>query len=338
MTGNDYFMLYSSCVPVEGARRSIICDLQREQFYFIPNALFEILTQVGEATVSRIKSAYDNQYDEIIDEYLDFLIKNELGCWCDEPALFPGVDLHWESPGEIANALIDIDQFSNHDFSRVFGQLSELGCKALQLRFFTGISGNRLQEILDLLEYSRLRSVELLLAYSPEWEKDALNRLLLHHQRISQIHVHSAPFTRKYLAEKFKKVIYYSKEKVESAAQCGQIAPGYFATNIEAFTEAQKHNTCLNKKIAIDAEGNIKNCPAMQTAFGNIKDTPLEAVVRDPEFRSLWTVNKDMIEICRDCEFRYICTDCRAFRCDETDRFSKPLKCSYNPYEAEWEK
>jgi SPASM domain peptide maturase of grasp-with-spasm system len=338
MAGKDYFMLYSSCIPVEGARRSIICDLQRSRFYFIPNALSEILTQTGNQTVSEIKSAYDNRYDDIIDEYFAFLIDNELGFWCDEPALFPGIDLTWEYPGEIANALVDIGHSSNHDFSRVFGQLAELGCKALQLRFFTEVSGNRLRAILDLLEYSPLRSVELLLTYSPEWKKDEVNRLLLYYQRISRIYLHSAPFTRKYLSEKFKKVIYYTGERLESAAQCGQIVPGYFTVTIEGFTEAQKYNTCLNKKIAIDVEGNIKNCPSMQKSFGNIRDTSLKEAAADPGFRSLWTVNKDMIGVCRDCEFRYICTDCRAFVCEDRDRYSKPLTCRYNPYRAEWEK
>ena len=35
-------------------------------------------------------------------------------------------------------------------------------------------------------------------------------------------------------------------------------------------------NTCLNRKICIDAEGNIKNYPAMAKSYGNIKDTTLE--------------------------------------------------------------
>jgi len=39
----------------------------------------------------------------------------------------------------------------------------------------------------------------------------------------------------------------------------------------------------------------------------------------------------------KDCEFRYICTDCRVFIQEDTDILSKPLKCKYNPYEATWE-
>jgi hypothetical protein len=46
---------------------------------------------------------------------------------------------------------------------------------------------------------------------------------------------------------------------------------------------------------------------------------------------------KDQIEVCKDCEFRYICTGCRAYLEDPEDIHSKPLKCGYNPYTCEWE-
>ena len=40
----------------------------------------------------------------------------------------------------------------------------------------------------------------------------------------------------------------------------------------------------------------------------------------------------------KDCKFRYICTDCRAYLANPNDMYSKPLKCNYNPYSATWEK
>jgi len=52
-------------------------------------------------------------------------------------------------------------------------------------------------------------------------------------------------------------------------------------TNLPFFTEAQCHNTCLNRKVCLDAEGNIKNCPAMAKSYGNIKDTSLEVGNRE---------------------------------------------------------
>jgi SPASM domain peptide maturase of grasp-with-spasm system len=118
---------------------------------------------------------------------------------------------------------------------------------------------------------------------------------------------------------------------------CGIISPFYFVPNIFTFTEAQKHNTCLNRKISIDTEGYIRNCPSMKEHYGNIKDTTLQEALQHPDFKKYWFVNKDQIAVCKDCEFRYICTDCRAYLENPEDMYSKPLKCGYNPYTCEWE-
>ena len=75
----------------------------------------------------------------------------------------------------------------------------------------------------------------------------------------------------------------------------------------------------------------------MKESFGNIKDTTLKEALNKKGFKKLWNINKDKIKVCQDCEFRYICTDCRAYIENPEDIYSKPLKCGYNPYTAEWE-
>ncbi|GEN75154.1 hypothetical protein CHA01nite_08940 [Chryseobacterium hagamense] len=79
----------------------------------------------------------------------------------------------------------------------------------------------------------------------------------------------------------------------------------------------------------------------MCQSFGNIENTTLEEALSKKDFKKYWNITKDDIEICKDCEFRYICTDCRAFteaalRSDQGLDISKPLKCGYNPYTNEW--
>ncbi|GHT72873.1 hypothetical protein AGMMS50262_02860 [Bacteroidia bacterium] len=71
--------------------------------------------------------------------------------------------------------------------------------------------------------------------------------------------------------------------------------------------------------------------------FGHINKVKLKSVVESAEFQCLWTIKKDEITVCKDCEYRYICTDCRAFIKDPSDIYSQPAKCTYNPYIAKWE-
>jgi SPASM domain peptide maturase of grasp-with-spasm system len=75
----------------------------------------------------------------------------------------------------------------------------------------------------------------------------------------------------------------------------------------------------------------------MSQSFGNIKDTTLEEALSHPDFKKYWNITKDQIEVCKDCEFRHICTDCRAYIEEPENQYSKPLKCGYNPYTNKWE-
>jgi SPASM domain peptide maturase of grasp-with-spasm system len=83
--------------------------------------------------------------------------------------------------------------------------------------------------------------------------------------------------------------------------------------------------------------GEIKNCPSLSRSFGNIKDTTIAEAIAKPGFKDLWSIRKDDIDVCKDCEFRYMCTDCRAFIKDPDNIYSQPAKCTYNPYIAKWQ-
>lgn len=329
------FRLFACCVPVRGARRSLICDLQRQTYRFIPNGLYEILTEYRDKTLPEIKAACGHEFNEVIDEYFAFLLEHEFGFWCDDPQSFPDLDLSWRRPERISNALIDIDSESDHNYARLFHELDDLGCKALELRFFRSASIAELRGVLDGTRGGRLRSIDLLIGWSDELTPEALQKLSSDHPRIDSVVVHSTP---KVLTLNLDSgtVIRYRCEAIDSPSCCGQVHAGYFVTNIDTFIESQHFNTCLNRKISIDARGEIRNCPSLVRSFGNTRQVSLHSVLAQRDFSHLWEINKDQIEICKDCEFRYICTDCRAYLSDPENVYSKPAKCTYDPYTAIW--
>ena len=71
------FRLFTCCLPVQGAERALICDIQRESCQMIPSSLFEILTKYDGKTINEVKLAYENEYDETIDEYFEILEREE---------------------------------------------------------------------------------------------------------------------------------------------------------------------------------------------------------------------------------------------------------------------
>ena len=332
-------ILYACCILVRGSNRSLICDTQRQKYYMIPNSLYEILKDYKYKSIVDIKKMYDNKYNDTIDEYFEFLEREDLLFFTESPMDFPDIDLKWNIPSVIHDAIIDIgENFSLLDFEKIILGLDSFGCKHIQVRSFFEKNIDFFYNILNVLEMKRIHTVDLTAKYTVGLNKKSLTQLCNKFPRIHLLYIHSHHKTTILKSGKRDTGhIFTTTQKINNNNHCGIISPEYFTVNIKTFTEAQKHNTCLNRKISIDTEGYIRNCPSMKEHYGNIKDTTLQEALQHPDFKKYWFVNKDQISVCKDCEFRYICTDCRAYIENPEDMYSKPLKCGYNPYTCEWE-
>lgn len=330
------FRLFACCLPVRGAVRSTICDLQRGDYHFIPNVLYEILTRYRDATLAQLKEMVDAESHATLDEYFAFLEDKELGMWTLEPSSFPDLNPRFEVPSLLTNAIIDVDRESSHDWADLFGQLGDLGCQALQVRVFCDWPVAAIDAALEPALYGPLRTIDVLLKWTPEHEPERLKELIARHRRVQQVVVHSAPENRIYKRFVDCANLVYTSQPISSHEHCGQVRPGYFTVGTRFYVESLRYNSCLNRKLSIDAQGDIRNCPSMPASFGNAKITRLHSAVMDETFRRFWEINKDQVEVCRDCEFRYICPDCRAWVRESDEQFAKPSKCSYDPYTATW--
>jgi len=330
----QYFKLYSNCLLVNGAKRHIICDIQRNEIFIVPIVLSKILDDDFKVEMDELDEIEDKQIKTKIFDLLDFLIENELGFICNNPESFPSIKKQWESPSLISNCIICIDKFSQFGISDICKQLTALGCKYLEIRISTyGIFLDKIDDIVENLDASTFRNIDLYIGYDVQVNRFDFKSFLLLNQRIGRIFIYSTP------PEIIKKSDCESVFFIESDLSnlhCGNIYESYFSVNVNSYMESLFHNSCLNRKMSIDINGNIKNCPSMSQSFGNIKDTTLAEALEKPDFKKYWNINKDKIHVCKDCEFRYICTDCRAYVEDPEDILSKPLKCGYNPYTGEW--
>ena len=332
----NYFQLFSNCITVFGYNRSIVCDLQRGKFEFIPNSLAEIIKDKIYIDIDKIKNKFNDSEKEIIDEYFDFLAHSEFGFWANEPNdNLIGIKTEWTSFAHITNCLIDVDKFSDFSFFEINRQLDELNCIALEIRFFDIAELTKIEEILKNFQMSKLRSIDLVMQQNEELNLTNLQKLITNNLRISTIYVSNSEIEENVVFNSTS--IVYSKDIINSEKHCGLISSKFFAINLDAFTESINHNSCLNRKISIDKDGNIKNCPSMKETYGNMNDISLETALNHPNFKKHWDISKDQINVCKDCEFRHICTDCRAFIEEPDNLYSKPLKCGYNPYTNVWE-
>ncbi len=337
---NEIPLLFANCLLVKGASQCIICDLQRNSYVSIPNGLYEILTEHKGKSVSNIKAIYNNDYDDIIDEYFQILILNELLFLTDTPDLFPELEMSWDEPFEVSNAIIDIGEHSDYDFDKVLSNLHEINCKFLQIRIYKKFSFIEMEGLLQKLESigNNPLGVEFCLNDHTSFTPEKTRGLFQRFSKLNLIAFYTSPLDGQVdVVEEGCRYIIHSKSPLSSEKSCGITKKDSFTINIKMFAESGRYNSCLNRKVSIDANGNIKNCPSMPQSFGNIKDSTLQDALGHKDFKKYWSLTKDQVEVCKDCEFRYICTDCRAYKEDPSNDYSKPLKCGYSPYTNTWQ-
>jgi SPASM domain peptide maturase of grasp-with-spasm system len=336
----NYFKLFASCIPVKGSVRAGICDLQRETFDAMPVGLFDILDTCKNAQYSTILSKYGEENKETINEFFDWLIKKRFGFWCKsekEAMQFSEMNLEWDNPFEISNIIIDLDPNSTIDYHKIFKEIIVSGIPFIQLRCYSFVNIDFYVSLLNICEGSRIKTIDIVTPYIVGLTDEKLKEICRKYLLINSITFHDAPIDEHInLLDGLTQLI-YSKERINNHKCCGKISSSHFTINTMLFTESQQNNTCLNRKISIDVNGEIKNCPSMKERFGNIENATFQEILNKKEFKKYWNINKDKIAVCKDCEFRHICTDCRAYIENPEDIYSKPLKCGYNPYTAEWE-
>ncbi|WHF51919.1 grasp-with-spasm system SPASM domain peptide maturase [Chryseobacterium gotjawalense] len=336
-----YFNLFSNIQIVKGISRVLISDLQRNVSEIMPLEFSYLIEELKTNTIEAVFKFYDADSKIIMQEYLDFLLEKEYGFITenDWDKNFPPLSIDYQDYTKISNIFIELNEISV--LERLISSIENLGIKHLVIfstkHFF-------IEDFVKIDEYfttSVLAGIEIFSPFHSQINKEFIQNLNLNTQRIYNLVFHNCtkhPFKVK---DEFRFVINFVQENIKITS-CGKVDLKYFNTNLPKVLEAINHNSCLHKKIGIDIEGNIKNCPAMPQSFGNIKDTTLEEALKHKDFKKYWNLTKDNIEVCKDCEFRYICTDCRAYteRTHENKEgldTSKPLKCGYDPYTGEWE-
>ncbi|WP_149525918.1 grasp-with-spasm system SPASM domain peptide maturase [Sphingobacterium hotanense] len=337
-----YLNIFANCKLVKGASMSLLCDLQLRKYYQIPNDMAEVLVFLADHSVEEAIETFGVENKGTIQSYINFVLKMDMGLLDDNiiKELVP-LSLEWDAFSEITNVILEFKPGTSYDVAFIQDLLS-LNLSAVELRSYEPIPFSETVQLLSLFKYSKILSIKLITAWSKEYSEKRIKDLMETDYRLNTVVLHGAPKTKQVKLFRDSASIVYSQSSLNSNLQCGVIQPSYFSTSIELFSESQLHNTCLNRKLSIDKDGFIKNCPSMKENYGHFLDTSLADILADPGFRKDWFINKDSIEVCKDCEFRHVCTDCRAFTerthvdKDGRDR-SKPLKCGYDPYNNSWE-
>lgn len=113
-----------------------------------------------------------------------------------------------------------------------------------------------------------------------------------------------------------------------------------FYIDEDSFNTAHYYHSCLAGKIAVTTTGDVIPCIfARNQVCGNILNHSLVEILSGQPLTQCWHTTKDCINKCKDCEYRYACSDCRPLaqgNDPEKGWLTCPQNCSYNPYTGQW--
>lgn len=319
---DKWFVFYNYCIPVRGAKRSLVCDLDNKNFFFIEASDYEIVKGL------KVKE------DQANHELLTYLVEQDVGFYTETPELFPVLKNEYLDYPLVDNAIVEIEHTTSHLSVLLNKYATDLGIKYIEIRYLS-TKLDLLYTVLDLISTSEISSISLCINQIVGVEIE----VLLHLIKKLSIKYKELEFVGLFNQEEEENrmignVFVVRKTKALTNFMCGEISPINFNITIKSFQQAMNCNVCLDRKIAVDKLGNVKNCLSMLESYGEIKNVDLKEILVSPSW-SKKNIKKDHILVCKDCEFRYICHDCRAYLPDN-ELNSKPAKCKYNPYTTKW--
>lgn len=334
---DNYFLLYSNCFVVVGWQSCMIYDIQLSRYKFISLGLYPIINQAKEKSIRSLLQLYEKKYHAIIIDEFKELVKEGLGFYTDNPSQFPNIDLTWDHPSIISNAIID---WSNVAFNpqKINDLIEGIGCEAIQVIVPTQVK--RVEMILEQFKESRIKSIQLLIDYVSNNHSEKIVSLAEKYLRVFFIYFYGSSEYKEFTSSRGNLRITYIDTDVKAVESYNiKVDRWPLIINIPFFTESQKHHTYFNRKIYIAKNGDIKNAPESKEIIGNINsnstDELMEAIKVESNQR-YWYVSKDLCDVCKHCEYRYMCMDNRVPYQRKDGGWYHKEECNYNPYISKW--
>jgi len=288
---------------IKGYTRVCLYDLPRGNFRLADKTTQVLIDSIEGKTMDSVQSNLDSTEKEWLNEFKnsEYLFEVPESTFKS----FPTINFQWETPFRVLSSFID----KSSDLELVIPTLEQTGCKHLWIVFDTLDIASK--EITKHLEYSYFLSIEIQIEkHNPSNNYESF---LKKHPTISNIHIND---------ESFKS--YSSSPEVSFSSKKTKGKP-LFQINLLIFSESKEHNVFFNRKIYFTGSKPF----ATEGTDCRINDN-----FDEPK---IWLSSKDKTDICKHCEYRYMCVDNRIPVMRKENEWYHDTECNYNPYIAKWE-
>ncbi|MCB0376815.1 MAG: hypothetical protein KDD04_12935, partial [Sinomicrobium sp.] len=139
----------------------------------------EVVSCLEAKSINEALEKYGAENEKTIMEYLEYLENNAYGFFCTkkERKRFPGMDLKFETPNHITNAVLEMEKMDREKAASVFEQLCALKCESVHLLFYSTITTEDIQYIIQLSRNNTLTSIEITAKFNPDPDEIQLAKI-----------------------------------------------------------------------------------------------------------------------------------------------------------------
>lgn len=318
----EYYVMYSSCVLVSGYNRDVIYDLQRGKMFYVPKELSPQL---------KIPQKIDDISGDLL-IFSEFLEKEDILFKTKTPSYFPPLEVNTNAVDcvEIQSLVLLIEDVSKLKDLKPLVERLVIGY--LRIDFTSDFDMKRSKEVNEFFDgLSSLRSEVLF--YNLETSESKESLLNVFTNEINSMYlIDSSVDETTHINDDVGRYLFTINKNLLEDNRVPTIES--FRINIEMFNEANVSNSFYNKRIYVTEDKEAYFDYTLQSKACSLvnfsKKEFLERIENSP-----FNIPKDKIEICKDCEYRYMCLDNRTISRNHSV-YEYDSSCNYDPYTSTW--
>lgn len=312
------FLLYSDIQVFEGHNRTLVIDITKGKHHLMSKEWSNIISKIDNSNKKELREKLDPEEKVILPDVLSFLKKNNYIFEIDKnvKSLFKDINMSFETPFIFDLCFCEISQANFENIMEMIDSYEPYTFGGFHFLVY------------DLTNEDLIRF------------KNRINSLELN----KNIEVYISNSKIEYFSEgKSKNVSIHQVDFSNNREMRTHFYENFPIMNIgmKQILESKNFNFFHNKTLFVNENSDIVDSLFTQKplVFTNIKKLTenknlLYDLTTNQQFTQYWQIDNSKIMVCKDCEFRRVCIDCRPPIQNSNEWYKE--ECSYNPYLSQW--
>jgi hypothetical protein len=320
---------HKHCVMTKGALFTTLANLNSGEYKVLPNIFVEVIIKSRTIAIEELELLYNSNGQ--ITNLLNQLHEENYGTFYMAPqkANKPVTDSNIYDNIILSNIVIDFSSLISEKFVDV---IEQLGCEAILISIYN-IADNFF-DVLKKIENSEIANLQVVI--TEKCFSDKIRTFLMNLNKLSHVVITDSSCNA---IDNNNVCLVQTTDSWGDLRNQKEMDPSFFVVNKRVYFEAKTASTYFYKKLYIDSYGNIFNSPSSEKLLGILTDDISKSIMNilnDDTYFESSLINKEKCDVCKKCEYRFMCSDRRT----AIVRSSKELyfidECTYNPYIGKW--